>query len=490
MKRFLKILIISLMLYFPVVSASSLRTETDSMITKIANKSNELNEALNSFNNYLNVNKTKVANALDIDTLKRISEYLQASDYDNAFGLLESAVNDSDLTNIQVASKVNQYFSLKQELINFVKSNREALNIDTGTNEGIECSFDLLTQVKSSFNLVKPTISTTIELLGQVITETVKTEINAKNNIKNSDINETIDEYKDFASLLSTLITQYTNSLDAYAEVFEIIGGSEGLFEVAFKKKFREDLNKLLNDTQSSLKPVIDSFIANRWTKLESSVSEITESDKTVAEKNEAIYEKIDQVTEVNEKFVSAINEVIGDLDIESIKTKINLLLDRANIEFDNANKYLKDHLIVGDYDIELVSNHDSKVNINRAKEIIILDKLFEIDEFKRQLELANNLGTLEFDFGSYSRVPNKAVVRVTDNGETQKEYNIIVKGDVNGNSSVTITDAIEAAYYSLNAKELDEYQQLAADVNNSNSVTITDVYLIARAALEQGGNL
>ena len=183
-------------------------------------------------------------------------------------------------------------------------------------------------------------------------------------------------------------------------------------------------------------------------------------------------------------------NEIIGDLDIESIKAKINAILERGNTEFADAKQYLRDHLVIDEYDIELVENHDSEVSINRAKEIIILDKLFEITEFKNQIELANNFGTLVFNLGDYSRVPNKATVTVTDNNEVQKEYTVIVKGDVNGNSSLTITDAIEAAYYSLNAKELDEYQQLAADVNNNNSVTITDVYLIARMALEQGGNI
>ena len=384
-----------------------------------------------------------------------------------------------------MASKINQYYSLKQDLINFVRNNQAALNMDTGTTEGIECSFDLLTQIKNSFNAVKPTISSTVEELGNVIVKVSQNELNNKTNVKSSELDNLIDEYKELASLMAALSTKYMNSLDAYAEVFETLGGSEGLFNVTIKKKFREDFNKLLNDVETALNDPINSFIADRWTKLETYVTDLTESDKTDAEKNEVIYDKIDQVTEVNDKFVAAVNEVIGELDIESVKTKLNSILERGTTELLNAIEYLRDHLILGDYDIELVENHDTKVSINRSKELLILNKLFGINEFKNQIELANNLGTLVFSLGNYENVPNGAVVSVTDNNTTQKEYHVIVKGDVNNNGAITVTDVAMSAYYALDSLDLSEYQEMAADINNNNVCTVTDVNMIAIRALE-----
>ncbi len=475
---------ISLLLYIPAVSAS-LRTDTDDMIARVNSETAELNTALTNFKNYLSNNQTKVANALDVDTLKQISTNLHADNYSAAFALLENAVNDPNLTSIGVASKINQYYSLKQDLINFVRNNRAALNMDTGTTEGIECSFDLLTQIKNSFNAVKPTISSTVEELGNVIVKVSQNELNNKTNVKSSELDNLIDEYKELASLMAALSTKYMNSLDAYAEVFETLGGSEGLFNVTIKKKFREDFNKLLNDVETALNDPINTFIADRWTKLETYVTDLTESNKTDTEKNEIIYDKIDQVTEVNDKFVAAVNEVIGELDIESVKTKLNSILERGTTEFLNAIEYLRDHLILGDYDIELVENHDTKVSINRSKELLILNKLFGINEFKNQIELANNLGTLVFGLGNYENVPNGAVVSVTDNNTTQKEYHVIVKGDVNNNGAITVTDVAMSAYYALDSLELSEYQEMAADINNNNVVTVTDVNMIAIRALE-----
>ena len=493
MKKIFQVLVLCLLLYIPVVGASALKTNTDNMISRIQTETSELNTTLTVFKDYLKNNKTKVANALDVAKLKTISTYLQASNYNAAVGVLESAVNDSNLTSIELASKINQYFTLKQDLINFVKANRTSFEADPDSMneediEALECAFDLLSKIKESFNLVKPTITSMFDATSAIVVDMAKRELN-NSNLKTSDINDLIDEYKELASLITALCTKYTNSIDAYAEVFEIlgssVGASNGLFNTTIKSKFREDFNKLLNDIEGALREPINIFIDNRWTNLENYVADLVESDKTDVLKNSIIYDKIDQVTSVNNKFVAAINEIIGNLDIESVKTKLNSILERGSTEFGNAIQYLRDHLIGSDYDIELVQNHDSKISINREKKLLILDKLFSINEFKNQIKLANNFGTLTFELGNYEYVPNKAIVRVTDNNAARKEYRVIVKGDVNNNGAITVTDVVKAAYYSLEVIELDEYEVMAADINNSNTITVTDVYLIAMKSLE-----
>lgn len=485
MKKVFQFILICLLCYIPLVSATDLETETANLVAEINETVADLKDSLTEFNGYLNSNKSNVISSLDVDTLQEISTYLHASDYDNAFGVLEAAVNDATLTNMHLATKVNTYYTLKNKIITFVNTNKAVMDFDNGTPEGIGCALDLFNQMKNSFNSIKPTISTTIETLGSVITGVIKNEINANKNIKNSEVNGLINKYKDFGSLLSAVITKYKNSFDLYSSIFEVIGNSDTLFEVTFRKKFRDDLDNLITSAETELKTTIDEFIAKRWEELENTVAELEASDKTVVEKNQYIYDKIDQITDVNDKFVAAINEIIGDLDIASIKAKINQILERGNSEFADAKQYLRDHLVIGDYDIELTENHDEKASINRVKELIILDKVFSIADFKNQIQLANNVGTLEFDLGNYSYVPNKGIVRVTDDNETQKEYKIIVKGDVSGNGVITVTDVVRAAYYSLESIELDEDEVMAADVNSNNAVTVTDVYLIAMKALE-----
>ena len=254
------------------------------------------------------------------------------------------------------------------------------------------------------------------------------------------------------------------------------------------KRKIRNDITNAIEKIEDSLKAKINEFIQARWGVLEDKVDEIVNGEETILEKNEEIYDKIDQVENVNDKFVNAINELIGSLDINAIKEKLNSILRRGTSEFAAAIEYLENHLVRSEYDIEVVNNQSEEIDINRAKEILILDRLFTPNELMEHLELVNDLGTLEIDANNRNKVPNKARILVKDNGEVQKEYDVVVKGDINNNGAITVTDVILAAYYSLESIELDEYEILAADINNNKKVTVTDVYLIAMKALE-GGN-
>ncbi|MBR0157346.1 MAG: hypothetical protein IJM20_07525 [Clostridia bacterium] len=56
--------------------------------------------------------------------------------------------------------------------------------------------------------------------------------------------------------------------------------------------------------------------------------------------------------------------------------------------------------------------------------------------------------------------------------------------GDVNGNGTVEVGDAILALRAAMNITELDETQQLAADINENGSVEVTDTISILRFAM------
>lgn len=484
MKKFFLILIISLF-YLPIISALDLRTETNNMIDRFDSEITELEAALNSLDSYLNIKASQISNKLDVQTINNVINYLKSDNYESAFELLEEKIDDPNFNNLNISLEIDNYFTLKRDLIKFVNDNKEKLSIDSDDLDGIECSFDLLDQMKTSFSLVRPTISQTISTFNKIFAKTVENDLNNAN--QSSTI---IQDYKNLSLKLTDLIKKYILSLEDYKQVFVVIDGSEDLFNLVVKNKFVEELNKAFDSFDKSLKEPINNYIEKKWDTLEDYVTEVVESDKTAVEKNEKIYIKIEQVNDVNDKFVTAINEIIGNLDIVSIREKINLILERGNTEFTNAINYLENHLILGGYDITLVQNHDDNISIDSASKLVILNKLFNIEEFRNQIKLINGIGTIELVLGNYNNVPNKTDINIIDANEIKNSYKVIVKGDVNGNANITITDAIEAAYYSLNAKTLDEYEIIAADLNNSNTITITDVYLIAKMALEQGGNI
>ena len=487
MRKILILIMIGFCLNISYVKAN-LRTDTNNYIERIDSEVAELKQALANFNTYLNNNYSLIASTLDNDTIETIGEYLKNKNYVSAFETFENKMNDQNLSSLGVKNKLEKYFRLKSDLISFVNSNKRELSFATG-NEYLDCSLDLYEQIKTSFNSIKPTLSSVAEKLGLVVTTKMKNDLKANENATTEEYDDLIDEYSILGNLIANVGTSIRSSLEEYKSVFETIAVSDELFDIIIKRKFSGDFSNILDNAHATLKTAIDEFTEKRRNKLEIEVDSILAMEEEAIRKNAELIGKIDVFESINNKISTALNEIIAATDINSLKNKLNLLLTRVNNEFTTSIEYLEDHLIVGDYDIQLVEDHDEQIEFDRIHEILILDRLFTISEFRNQVELAGNLGTIQINNLNYQFVPNKSKVIVTDNNNmVQKEYDVVVKGDVNGNGAITVTDVVMTAYYSLESIELDNLEALAADENNNGKVTVTDVYLIAMKALE-GGN-
>ena len=116
---------------------------------------------------------------------------------------------------------------------------------------------------------------------------------------------------------------------------------------------------------------------------------------------------------------------------------------------------------------------------------MVILDKVFEIDDFKSKLVLANNAGILGFDIKTTLNVGTNSKITVKEAEELKKEYVVILMGDVDGNGAITVTDVVKTAYAALGEDIFNEYETIAADIDENDHVTVTDVVKIAYRALE-----
>jgi len=283
MRKIVSLIIVGFLFYFPSVKADLIE-ETNNYINRIDTEFREFNQTLGSLNNYFDANKIQIAESLDKETLKQIGELLETQKYKEAFTLLETTLNDTNLSNLNVSNKIDKYFDLKFDLIDFVKNNKQELSIETG-DQYLECSLELYDQIKDSFDLLKPNISKTIEKIGDILTEVLKIDLKANENIKSSEMGTIIEEYNELAKIVSNIEKSVNNSLLDYKEVFEVIGGDEELFNAIIKKKIGADLKNSLDKMSEALKEPINEFIQKRWDILEENVTEITESEKTIPEK-------------------------------------------------------------------------------------------------------------------------------------------------------------------------------------------------------------
>lgn len=64
------------------------------------------------------------------------------------------------------------------------------------------------------------------------------------------------------------------------------------------------------------------------------------------------------------------------------------------------------------------------------------------------------------------------------------KVYTLIVKGDVNGDGKITITDVVKCNLYSVHIKVPNEIEKIAADVSGDGKISITDVVQLKLASV------
>lgn len=64
------------------------------------------------------------------------------------------------------------------------------------------------------------------------------------------------------------------------------------------------------------------------------------------------------------------------------------------------------------------------------------------------------------------------------------KVYTAIVKGDINGDGKITITDVVRCNLYNVNIKVPNEIEKIAADVSGNGKISITDVVRLKLASV------
>ena len=260
---------------------------------------------------------------------------------------------------------------------------------------------------------------------------------------------------------------------------------SENAFITRFKNKMRDDVQKLIDNCKANYESTLDDFIKVRQAKLEEAVNKVIANNKTTKEKNQELYNKITEVKTIKDKFNTNFDSIIAGVDTPIITKELNSFKVKANNEFAAAIKYIEDHIIIDEYDIKLASESIADIKIDRVRELVILDKVFEIDDFKSKIVLANNAGILGFDIKTTLNVGTNSKITVKEAEELKKEYLIILKGDVDGNGRITVTDVVKTAYAALGENIFNEFETIAADIDENARVTVTDVVKIAYRALE-----
>ncbi len=141
--------------------------------------------------------------------------------------------------------------------------------------------------------------------------------------------------------------------------------------------------------------------------------------------------------------------------------------------------------------DIKVVSDNPTNEELSSTKYLIDSNKKYiskiipktKISDFKANV-------TAKDDYNIYSKndesITNEDTLIATGMKlkMNNKEYTIIVKGDIDGNGKISITDLVKMKLYSVHLQELDEIEKIAADLNGDSKITITDIVQLNLASV------
>lgn len=127
-----------------------------------------------------------------------------------------------------------------------------------------------------------------------------------------------------------------------------------------------------------------------------------------------------------------------------------------------SSNKYLIN------VEQKYISRVKPKVSINDFKSNIICNVEYRINDKN---------GTVVSDADTLVSTGMKL--------KTEKqEYTIVVKGDINGDGQISITDVVKSNLYSVHIQTPNEIEKIAADINEDGKITITDVVQLKLASV------
>lgn len=242
------------------------------------------------------------------------------------------------------------------------------------------------------------------------------------------------------------------------------------------------------------------SYIATRNAPITSVVSGLGYDDKKTYKFNYCY-----QIDDDWENAVCKIIELSGK-DLNSAKAKIKfdqkIGKDVEKISFTIDNYFQDDipeYVVQGFYSITFVDSKDLFPTIdkyvldNNSDLIKNISKETSVSNFRKNISVVNNGKVKIFDKTGSNEITNNVgtgmLLRVLDEfDQSVLDMDVVVKGDVTGDGSITITDLVKEKQELAGLDVLSGVYEVGGDITGSGSISVTDLVKMSRdvAGLEE----
>ncbi len=446
-------------------------------LDKIKTFNNEIKENYNNYYNYYNDDLIICYNEI-INYIELLNSNITKDDVNDLNNIMNTqflilnklvlSINDNDAINDILSKFLNIFDTYKEMYIEY--NFEDNIDINKEVKEALNNLIDLYNKSNDAdISFIYETINSIKDLyMNQLQTNMAQRNYVNKNIVIN------------FSNILSQLINKRVEQfieeeksiLTVKYDVEEITNGN------VIATLIHGSKTKIINNNNSETKVFYDNGefdftvkIQERTFKIKATVNNIDKIKPQIAN------------VENNKLYIESVKPTVSDANLKNVKLYKNSIIQ---------DDYINNTLISGEGYYKLIAT-DKAGNENFVefqivekyiKEYIIEDKVIKNIEgniTKNELEKKLNLG-IQFDiYRNKKKILDNDKIKTGDTlkDANNKEYTLIINGDVNSDGLVNIKDIVRLRKYLLYESGLTNEEIIAADTNLDNNINIKDLIRI-----------
>ena len=334
---------------------------------------------------------------------------------------------------------------------------------------------DIYYNLRNSFRTLKEPINNLIRIYYNSYYTELENKIDSFNSY--SGLESLYDDLLE--ALEGTAFNKFKQKLDEAKEIY--INHDLEIYEPLIKEEFRSyyerfktDYDKLYTKLENKLQQILDERLDSIINPVDrTNISEVIEANRKIYD----IMNKIEEVTNEVSTKLNKINTYFSDINIfmEYASEYEDKIISRLN----EAYNYTRSKLIDLDLLVTVKYEKDKKIiKIDYENGIIIYNsKDLNPSTFINKLSV--NYGELRESKTYNGKIGTKSRLSVYYEENLLKFFDIIVRGDINPDAKIDITDLVVLCDKMYGLVDLDFYRKTAADFDDNDIIDITDlVYL------------
>ena len=233
MKKKLRLLLLFLLFLVPTIKAETLTESTNNYITQMNEMTINVKAKMNSLNSWMQDYKDEVVAVLDQNLMDSLLNEISSENYAGSIELLIDALTDANyleaankLDQIDLGNSIADYLELEENLVKFINDNSSSLNIIDGTEEGVDCLFNLYDAMNASYDELKTSITNNFEKLSTLLGSVFEKYLDKIKTISNQELAEIFAEYKDYLGFIDEMVTKYNQAFTKYEDVLKKVIGN------------------------------------------------------------------------------------------------------------------------------------------------------------------------------------------------------------------------------------------------------------------------